>query len=237
MTYKNLGIIFTLSLIVTSCGYFITPRNIKQGFTNKFENKYTGIDTLININGYYDIKIPFRRTIYSKGWKLEVERYEHDTIHTKFIFYPNGIYLLGFNDDVSIYNGKAEDIDSYFTSIIYDTIGKVSKGFYTNSTWGSYKINKDTIIAQYIHRPGFGDMSRVWYAYEVWYKVLDRNTIKEINLIPIHKMSDSDWYNWNLTKNKRKFDTASFIPVDTIPKYSSWIIKRKWFWKNNERIK
>ena len=201
MIVKRLSKFILLTLIVTSCGYVSAPRYIKKGFTYKFENKYTGIDTVININGYFVKKIPNRRTVYSIGWKTQV-RYEDDTIYSRFLFYPNGIYVAGFHDFNNLKQDKSEDINRYFAEIVHDSVGKVKREFYTYSEWGSYKLYHDTIKVQFIYRPGILALNDSWEAYESWYKVIDRNTIIEINLIPIRKTTDSDKSNWELKTTK-----------------------------------
>lgn len=90
-----------------------------KGFTYYFNNQDTGLDTLLNIKGYYTIK---ECAVGDKPF------------YTKVLFYPNGIVRVGtsfdYNTDNSCYEGTST------------TAGCLTV------PWGIYQIYGDTIKTQ-----------------------------------------------------------------------------------------
>jgi len=73
-------------------------------------------------------------------------------------------------------------------------------------------------------------LSPYWYAYEVWYKVIDRNTIIEIYSKPLHYMSESDWkIYYEAKKHEKKKLPAKFISIEVLPNSNCWLKKERWF--------
>ena len=71
-----------------------------------------------------------------------------------------------------------------------------------------------------------------WTAFEIWYKVLDKNTLLEINSFPIHYTSEIDKANYEQTKKKTKIYPTIYIQTTIIPSSDCWIKKENWFWCN-----
>ena len=92
-------------------------------------------------------------------------------------------------------------------------------------------------MAQFVNHPA--SPSPTWSAWEVWYKVIDRNTLEEIYYNPIHYMSESDWENWEKNKKQREktIVPAKFIPVDEKPIPNCWLKEEDWFWCEKRKVK
>lgn len=135
---KKLYIIITIAGIFCSCTIvtkFIKPKS----FTHLYDGKYTGIDTMININGYY-VNDYTDCPIGVSGYKI--------------MFYENGIFCATSADDIQNYflaDGKyrPESWGSYF--LVGDTIKgqTINKGpiddIARTTTW-EFKINSKNTI-------------------------------------------------------------------------------------------
>lgn len=96
------------------------------GFTYTFEDRYTGLDTLINIDGYYITK---KQLVGNNFFFMYM-----------YMFYSNGIF---FKTNVS--EITPEVIESF--------TGKYTDYRFIN--WGTYRINGDTIHAECIFTDGW----------------------------------------------------------------------------------
>lgn len=193
--------------------------HIKQGFTFCYNEEKVPIKELINIEGYFEM-----RAINSSSLNL--------------MFYEDGTFLYGFFDvDEERRKAGNPSISLYFEEIIYDNNGQISTVFYKSFRWGCYQISGDTIRAQFVNRPV--SPSPTWAAWEVWYKVIDRNTIVELYCNPLHYLSDSDWINWNNNKKKRAktIVPAKFIPLEKIPIPNCWLKEEDWFWCDSGKFR
>jgi hypothetical protein len=208
---KNIFIVL-IALSLFSCAYIGVPKHIKRGFTFCYSEEETNIKELINIEGYFEMNTPNSSSL-------------------AFMFYEDGTFLYGFFDVDEDRRKKGDsNISLYFREIINDNKGQISTVFYKSFQWGYYQIKGDTIKAQYVNHPA--SPSPTWSAWEVWYKIIDRNTIVEIYHNPIHYMSESDWENWEKNKKQREktIVPAKFIPVDEKPAPNCWLKKEDWFW-------
>lgn len=214
---KNIFIVL-IALSLFSCAYIGVPKHIKQGFTYCYNEEETNIKELINTNGYYVMSTPNSSSL-------------------AFMFYEDGTFLYEFFD-MNEERRKAgnPNISLYFQEIINDNTGKVSSSFYNWFKWGLYIVEGDTIKAQYVNNPL--SISPNWNAWEVWYKVIDRNTIIEIYYKPIHYMSESDKRNWEKNKKQRAkvIVPAKFIAVDEKPSPNCWLKKEDWFWCDKRNV-
>ncbi len=121
------GTFLILSVIVLlSCG---TRKPF--GFTNYFTNEYTGIDTLINIDGYFFVEEKCRNDFYCM-----------------FMFYPNGLFTLATTSTMSSYLRDCFKQGGDYNICKYPS-------------WGTYEINNDTIITQLIVDYGPGGWGKV----------------------------------------------------------------------------
>jgi hypothetical protein len=236
MAMKTRPLLFILFIIgISSCAYYIAPNYIKQNFTFCNDGKSKGIDSLININGYYSIAEPYSRPVFSTPYDKNKTKYASDTMYQNLMFYRDGLFVIDFFALDA--NGTFEDdskIPKFFKQIVENKESKVSKFFYSSFDWGSFRINGDTIKMQYIDRPIFGESRTFWYAWEIWYKVLNRNSIIEIYSNPIHYTTKSDWENYQKAKKEKVILPAKFVPVAVIPSSDCWLKKEKWFWCKTE---
>ena len=109
-------------LFVIVGAFFISCSSMEpRGFTYHFDGKYTGLDTLIDIEGYY-------------YFKTECE--SKSTVEQMIMFYPNGLLLIAYAE-------IPEEI-----SFCFEDNDKVDKCQF--SSWGVYQIFGDTITIQKI---------------------------------------------------------------------------------------
>jgi len=200
----NLLLIIFGVMIISSCGYNIVPKHVKQNFTYCYDGFDTILDTQINIEGYYDFL-----------------KEDCSGCHYYIMFYKDGIYVSGFYYD---------SMQSHFEYMVnYD-----SKALYRfhkyNGWWGCYIIDNDTIKLQTVHHPAWWESSMVWWLEEVWYKILDENTI-----IGIYPSKKPVRYPENLEEKyyMRKYGVpAKFTPLSVKPDSNCWLKREKWFWCN-----
>lgn len=127
---KLLLIIMAFSLI--SCA------SRPKGFTYYFNEGETGLDTLININGYY---------ISDEG--CQEPRY------AAFMFYPNGLFVIGFGE-----NYEDNDADCF--------AGKSKTNGCLSAPWGIYEIHNDTIKTQiYQDNGNWGHRFTIFRDYKI----------------------------------------------------------------------
>jgi hypothetical protein len=183
-----------------------------------------GLDKKLNINGYYTINDTLNSGTIIYGY-------------TNMIFFDDGMFVSGFHKccDTSKQNiGKV--IPSYIDTIVDQRkLGDRIYTFYEGFIWGYYNLSGDTIKVQHISRPALGDMNRFWYAYEIWFKIINKNSIEEIYRYPIHHMTDSDKSNFEINKKKWTAVKAYFRPLDKLPESDGWLKYEDWFWKDNDK--
>jgi hypothetical protein len=74
------------TLIISGCVFYRPGHKAATRFTYKYDGKYTGIDTLIDIKGYY-----------SSDWTILPFNPREDN---NYIFYPDGFFIYSFNTKV-----------------------------------------------------------------------------------------------------------------------------------------
>lgn len=226
---KTAYLFFLLPLFV-SCAHSPVPKYIKkQQFSYCYDEKNTGIDSLINIEGYYTEKIIGKNDLFSKVYHSNREA---TMDFMNFMFYKNGICVFGFHN-------YGDSISSLFKEM-----RKVKEKHYyykgpTNLYWGVYRIYRDTIKLQVINRPSL--MSPTWMAFEEWYKIIDKNTLQLV----VHRRLDIDIENQgkDFQHPLEIVDTTKVLPakfesLEVIP-YSeyNWLLKKKWFWCDKQAYK
>lgn len=70
-----------------------------------------------------------------------------------------------------------------------------------------------------------------WSSWELQFKVINKNEIIQIDANPLHKMTKSDWINWESYEKERSYKPALFVPTKVLPVSNSWLKNEKWFWK------
>ena len=191
-------LIITCACLTFSC--ISIPRNIKKAFTFCYTDTYTGIDTLINIDGHY----------------------------SALIFYENGLVAQLIYSDA---NQLQRNDFSLIERVTENPETKESKSFYNFIDCGSYVIDRDMIKVQMLHN--HHSINDEWDGREEWYKIIDKNTLLFVE-------------RFLLTTNKRQKEQFSrnykypqeqviFVPLPVkLPLEYHWILKKKWFWCNNQ---
>ena len=221
---KNI-ILVLFVFILKSCSYKNVASVNINNFTYCYKNQPTGLDTLIQLDGYYTSMTIKTTILYHKNNEEVI-----DTIYKNDMFFKNGICLRNFSA-----NSKNNDVSNFFDSLNAGTITNYEKMiFYNGYFWGNYKIVNDTIKAQYIYKPINYSVNDSWRGHEIWYKILNSKSIKEINLIPLNgfdtKEDSNRFYNMYKTRVYKQAP-YNFIPTEVIPSPdSSWIVKEPWFW-------
>ena len=180
-----------VSIIFTSCSFTVPPR-IKREFKYCFTGEKTGLDTLINIKGYYapDTVIRESNKILPK-----------DTLSPAYIFYDNGFV-----------EGNART--SYYLE--HEKLSFFAK---RGGSYGRYVLHGDTIKLQYVTGPG-GQSRDI---AEIWFKIIDRNTIQRIETEKKASLSYVELPSYA----ERIF---IFRPLEIkIKPEETWIYNKKWF--------
>lgn len=204
---KKIFILFIIFSIITSVSEAKkVPKYIRERFTNCYSHSEIKSHD-IEFNGYYDL--------------IEISAKEDnkvlDTFYTHLIFYNDGTFLYNV-----VYNNAAS-LQLFFKLFREKTRNSnLSYG----GDWGIFRISGDTIIAQFINNPVLFD---VWSAWEIKFKIINKNTIKFINKVPLHRSTkqERDQIAQNLLK--RNYLLLKFVP-SYIPIPDSWLKKQKWAW-------
>ena len=215
-----IGMIYAMSM--SACFYPI-PTSIRNSFTYCYDGKYTGIDTLININGYYQQSSLTTRYIANGFFKPLISSI--DTFYFSLIFYDNGLCRINFDDFARSFDSKGKFIDRpenlpprnislFFQKVSENKESPYSRSFY-NDRWGVYRIYGDIIKILALHEGS--SLNDSWYIIERQYKIVDKNTIQDISQKAI------DTVNYPVT----------FMPTSVIPSYRyAWLLQYEWFWCN-----
>ena len=213
-----------LTYILSMSACLSIPKSLKNSFTYCYDGKYTGIDTLINIDGYYKEMFLNRKSPTIGGFLKDTSLYYIDTTYHYFMFYNNGLYVYNIRDIYYDYSSRKwvkKDVSSFLKDFSKNSEAIGAKSFYGNS-WGNYIISGDTIKVQRISKAM--SLNDNWQMQETWYKIIDKNTILCINIfnLPITLVSQP---------RKRERFPITFSPIPTKPDYNkSWILREKWFW-------
>ena len=226
-------IMLACAFSISACGVYFPriPKSIKNSFTYRYEVKYSGIDTLINIDGYYREMSVYEKSRIVGGFLKETLIHYVDTFYSHFMFYDNGIFVNNIRDVYYDDNKKVwikKDVASFLKDFGENSKAPGANYFYENS-WGGYIICGDTIKVQGMYKAR--SLNDSWHLREDWYKIIDKNTIIRINAfnLPTTQISQP--------KN-RTSPPIIFFPISIKPPPDkSWILKEKWFWCNEEKWK
>lgn len=227
MKIKKLLFFLVIIITITSCAVRV-PKYIQEHFTFCYDGKNTGIDSLINIKGYFVIEEPYDRYMQVPPYT----DHKRDTIYTNIMLFEDGTITEFHSVDEEGSGTGQSNIPLYLKEIAQNKSGKKAYWFYNSQYWGRYIIDGNLIKIQNVN---LGSSWRPWGAWEVCYKVIDRNTIIQIDTKPIHEMTESDWKNWEINKKKLKYFPAKFVPVEVRPAPDSWLKKEPWFWCKNRK--
>jgi len=134
---KTIFLPIILSLVLVSCSFLRQNTQAVESFTYCFNDEYTGLDTLLNINGfYYSV---YNLSMDEKNKNIQI----HDTIYPSFAFFKNGMYVSNLCVDC-LQNIKIQSI---------------------GGEWGLYTLCGDTIKAQFIEPPSSMSFTKgeIWF--------------------------------------------------------------------------
>jgi hypothetical protein len=177
-----------------------------------YNGGYTGIDTLIEIEGYYKFEQSFIRNVGFPSVPTP------DTLVFTALFKNDGIFVYNFNPE-------------YFEST-----SNARFGFYNRGTkWGRYYMSGDTIKAQFVESPG--GMS--WEKGQFWFQIVNQSTIRELNFQYRESITPHDVLMYQQSEKGKNTSLGHFTKYNNLPDADqSWLKKRKWFWcDKNEYLK
>jgi hypothetical protein len=190
-------------------------KEVKTGFTNRFEGHNTGLSKKINITGIY------RYWDKDELGRPEKNRNTNDTSFVDMIFYDDGTFAWNLWLPTEFNN-----YEQYFSSVI-------SKGkkddLYIGHYWGIYSIAGDTIKAQYLMNASPGTP---WYTGESWFLIKDPTTLQLIYFNDFDKGNDG---NPNRYPNYvQRASLVKFMSLKNIPPPLGWIKNESFFWRNEQ---
>lgn len=194
-------LVIILSICFTSCFTKQVPKTTISKFSTCFDQNNSGIDSLININGYFT-------SISTKNLNRKgVSETQSMETSIDIMFFSNGVFA--YNAIIP----EKNNIDSSFFGSFY---------------WGLYSFHQDTIKTHFLSR---ASLMAPWDGWEIWYLIIDRNTVKQIYKTPIHPMSKGDWaYYASQTLPKMHHGTYNFVPLNYVTEHYCWLKREKWFW-------
>ncbi|MCF6171371.1 MAG: hypothetical protein L3J66_10375 [Bacteroidales bacterium] len=210
-------VIGLITITFVSCA---VPARIKNNLTFCYDGKTREIDSILNINGYFQMLRIWERDerFTTKGkWIHKI-----DTLYTNILFYEDGTFVNGFHN-------YGENINDYLEEVFFDSEKGKKNPFYKWYNWGIYNIYGDTIKVQYLNNPG---LTNTWTAREEWYLIKKRNTIELIasKRLDIATASKATKYSNIAFRGASDGLKASFISLKRIPPPNAWTKRKKWFW-------
>lgn len=225
--------LFLVVLVITSCQYAVMPHRIKKELTYCYTNNNSGLDSLLDISGYYsfnqEYSIDRSDSIASKKYRLGVVTC-YKNICTNILFFKDGIITLGFFD-------YEQQIPEYINEIYKRTQQGKKSQFYNYGYWGKYIIEDGIIKAQLTNRPS--PLSATWMPFEVWFKIDNKNTIQLIASRYLHytKSYQNKSHMDLVMLTENDYLSAKFTPLEVELPSNAWLKNRKWFWCNKEEYK
>ena len=195
-------IIFFL-LLLTSCSTY--HKKSKSYFTYCYDGVYTGLDTLLNLNGFYELELSF----YDEKGSLK------SSTKRPIVFFSDGSFVY---ESWLIYMERNGYQQSY-------------PGEYDGYGWGVYKIYNDTIWTQNFAVSSTTSSCRK-FVFRVLDKNSIECIFESSNIIDISLKDIEDYLS---NKETIKFGKANFVEWENLPcKSYSKIMKKKWFWCDKE---
>ena len=182
------------------------PKEIKQKFGICYIGRDTDIESYIDINGYYS----------SSG-------------QSGMVFFEDGMFAAQIYINPEIHASDTCVNFIYATTWVYKNKTGNSSGYFK----GMYWIEGDTIKIRYLGQTG--GRFTPWIFSEVWYKIIDRQTLKIIYEKPLLDMDARYVQTIEEWQRERKRSLVRFHCADSIPDSDySWLKEEKWFWCNEQ---
>lgn len=201
-----------LLIVITSCS-FPVPQKFVQQF-ECYSGKYTGLDTLISTHGFYtSMVVSDNRGFSTWGADRKLKPMGIDTSFYSFLFFADGIFI----GDVGTRGMSVSDYINH-------------SGLKKEAVWGSvqgiYSISGDTIKVKFM---GNGHSNNQWFGREIWYKVIDKNTIIDFYSKPLVVLREDRKKEEYQPRTYLDAEPSKFVFVPNMPESSSWLKKEKWF--------
>lgn len=209
---KTIYLFIILTLSLCSCGSLRQFTETAKSFTFCYDNTDTGIDKLLNFNGFY-----YDKNLISSETSADESNKKYAS-GNNFIFYRDGIFVK----DIS-----AEWFDN-------GAKGQAYADYYYGAEWGRYVISGDTIKIQHIEPLGGAS----WGKKETWFKIIDNNTIQRLYYKHKEPIVAQEVNKYMQNLQEKDFVLYSFISLQNIPDPNqSWLKNEKWFWCDKKAFK
>ena len=210
------SLLVLIIVALNSCASISLKKDFKRiagKFTYHYTGEDTGINSVLNINGFF-----------------------YDSLHVNYdsntMFFKNGLVVQSISDGKRLKKGQDQDIALLLKEIAKNEDLEYLHNFY-DVDWGSFKLCGDTIKIQMIKY--HGGMVEGRYGYVLSYKILDRNTIKKIYVdffyfsdLPESKRDEYTYYPDECTDIIPLTFKEACVPSTD----KAFILKHKWFWKD-----
>lgn len=145
---KNYVIILLYALILSSCGCgfsFLYNWRPKPWTHHFIPDTYTGLDTLIHINGYYVSPPVIDTTYYTDASMGNITKKKTDYFETftkiySIMYYNNGLCIALSTRHVFTKDNVKSILDTFYSNHFCQTIYNRHA-----TSWGTYEIHNDTI--------------------------------------------------------------------------------------------
>lgn len=211
-----------LVLLVWACSAK-TPRRIVKAYEYRYESERNEVSNL-RIDGFYTIKLLTERRKFVGPRFSYKQVYVEDTLFRNLAFFRDGTAIIDFHntrDDTLKIN--SESIKKLFKDVLIDR--KKAEIFNSIWKWGIYKVFNDTIKLKWINHPP--PLNPYWHAHEIWFKILDNETLVEIFNGPLINQESAP-----ASSTSFQGKPAKFIPVEQMPKANPWFKNEEWIWEN-----
>jgi hypothetical protein len=215
-----------LIIFLASCSFSPIPRYIKKEFnyspvTHKASQRifYDGMYKELHVHDSIPQK-PCSKYYYTfeKDTSLKREIGAFD-----IIFFRNGMCTMGSLDELREDNFSKEN-----------AVSNPERFVRGGSYWGFYEINDDTLYVKAIHRNSL--MTGSTDSFEEWFKIIDSQTLLPIYFRSISKSNCTEIWGSRVIIRNAQYPATKFyrIQENIVDPNSSWLINKKWFWKNAE---
>ena len=192
--------VLMLSSLLLGCWPSYIPRSIEKSITYYYDSIPTGLDTIIPINGYYELVS-----------SIKIKNVP-DSVQKCIIFYPDGLFFT-----IGSYHNQSYIIENETVKGINDRQGR----------WGNYVIVNDTIKTFHFDGPNKPtwiayeeyylinkDNTLKWfYRSELTTREYDKEYVEKL---------------WE--KAIKNTSVGKFYKLDSLPDpKNSWVMKAEWF--------
>lgn len=199
--FKPAIYLFVWLSILSGCG-ISTPLRTKRSFTYCFDGENTGLDSLIDINGFFYMKSDINQN-------LIIDKGNVGNFYPNFKFYENGFV---HNNPYILLDLNKSKFGSWIDN-------------YSGADFGRYILKGDTIKIQLVEPPG-GQTQEI---YEVGLVIIDKYNIRPIYWGDPDLVSNATVEEY-LKKGYYRNKILTFYPMERkINPEKTWIYNKRWF--------